>query len=124
MRKLGFTLIAATALTAAVPAIAPAAPLAADAGVRGALKDLNPITDAQFVWGGRRHCWYVEGWHGPGWYWCGYAWRRGLGWGGPEGYRGWEHRERMEHRRERLEERHERREDRRERREDHQEYGR
>jgi hypothetical protein len=27
-----------------------------------------------------------------GWYWCGYRLRKGLGWGGPEGYQGWKHR--------------------------------
>jgi hypothetical protein len=42
-----------------------------------------------FVFGGHRHCWYDDGWHGPGFYWCGYGHRQGRGWGGPEGYRGW-----------------------------------
>jgi hypothetical protein len=44
-----------------------------------------------YRFGGRRHCWYPIGWHGPGWYWCGYANRRGHGWGGGDGYRGWRH---------------------------------
>jgi hypothetical protein len=39
--------------------------------------------------GGRNYCWYSAGWQGPGWYWCGYASRRGLGWGGGEGWHGW-----------------------------------
>ena len=43
----------------------------------------------QYVWGGRRFCWYPGGWRGPGWYWCGYAWRRGFGWGGGYGWHGW-----------------------------------
>lgn len=42
-----------------------------------------------FFFGGHDHCWYDDGWRGPGWYWCGYGYRRGLGWGGPEGYNGW-----------------------------------
>ena len=50
-----------------------------------------------YVWGGRHYCWYYEGWHGPGWYWCGYHHRRGLGWGGPEGWQGWRHEERRRH---------------------------
>ncbi len=44
---------------------------------------------AQFVFGGRNFCWYDSAWSGPGWYWCGFAWRRGLGWGGRAGFRGW-----------------------------------
>jgi len=44
-----------------------------------------------WLWGGRNYCWYDFGWHGPGFYWCGYANRRGYGWGGPVGWRGWDH---------------------------------
>jgi hypothetical protein len=44
-----------------------------------------------FSFGGHRHCWYDDGWHGPGFYWCGYAHRHGRGWGGPEGWHGWHH---------------------------------
>jgi hypothetical protein len=54
------------------------------------------VEQAQFFFGGRRYCWYDRGWHGPGFYWCGYAWRRGVGWGGPVGWRGW-HRGRPGH---------------------------
>ena len=32
--------------------------------------------------GGRRHCWYDEGWSGAGWYWCGENLNQGIGWGG------------------------------------------
>jgi hypothetical protein len=53
--------------------------------------DLSSIKQAQFIFGGRNCCFYLDGWHGPGFYWCGYAYRRGLGWGGPEGWRGWHH---------------------------------
>jgi hypothetical protein len=47
---------------------------------------LEPV---QFRWGGYDYCWYPDGWRGPGWYWCGYAYRVGLGWGGPVGWNGW-----------------------------------
>jgi hypothetical protein len=42
-----------------------------------------------YFWNGRRYCFYPDGWQGPGWYWCGYAWRRGFGYGGAVGWRGW-----------------------------------
>jgi hypothetical protein len=47
------------------------------------------LEQAQFLWGGHNYCWYDGGWHGPGYYWCGYAYRRGFGWGGGEGWHGW-----------------------------------
>lgn len=89
-------------------------------GIRVAAEPLGILDKAQFIYLGRRHCWYPDGWHGPGWYWCGYNWRRGLGWGGPEGWRGWQREERREEwrgrerreewrGRERREERHEER---------------
>jgi hypothetical protein len=106
-------LTTATALLAGGASIVIAAPAATPGGIGLASAELNLIENAQYVWGGRRHCWYVDGWRGPGWYWCGYAWRRGLGWGGPAGFQGWEHRERMEERRDRMEDRRERMEDRR-----------
>ena len=53
--------------------------------------EISAVEQAQFVWGGRDYCFYPDGWHGPGWYWCGYAFRRGLGWGGPHGWHNWEH---------------------------------
>jgi hypothetical protein len=40
------------------------------------------IENVQFIFGGRRYCWYDDGWQGSGWYWRGYRWRSGLGWGG------------------------------------------
>src|SRR5262245_26989083 len=61
----------------------PIAPLHVDGG------DAELLQKAQFVFRGRRYCFYWDGWRGPGWYWCGYAFRRGLGWGGPQGWHGW-----------------------------------
>ena len=55
------------------------------------LAQASPVEKAQFVWGGRRYCWYNSAWRGPGWYQCGFAWRRGLGWGGAAGWHGWRH---------------------------------
>ncbi len=55
------------------------------------LVESSPVEKAQFVWGGRRYCWYNSAWRGPGWYQCGFAWRRGSGWGGAAGWHGWRH---------------------------------
>jgi hypothetical protein len=41
------------------------------------------------MFGGRRYCWYDDGWHGPGYYWCGYGYNQGYGYGGGEGWQGW-----------------------------------
>jgi hypothetical protein len=54
-----------------------------------AVHDLSLKQDAQYIYGGRRYCFYPDGWRGPGFYWCGFNWRRGYGWGGPMGWRGW-----------------------------------
>lgn len=51
--------------------------------------EAGQLEKTQYFYGGRNYCWYGGGWQGPGYYWCGYAWRRGLGWGGPIGWRGW-----------------------------------
>src|SRR5512143_3407996 len=98
MRKLSITLAAAG--------------VAAPNGILAGIDSLNPLQNVQvYVWGGRRYCWYDDGWQGPGWYWCGYAWRRGYGWGGAYGWHGWRgghmRREfrRREHRREHREDR-------------------
>jgi hypothetical protein len=56
----------------------PIAPLHLDGG------DSALLQETQFIFRGRRYCWYWDGWRGPGWYWCGYAFRRGLGWAVPE----------------------------------------
>jgi hypothetical protein len=47
------------------------------------------VTAAPFVYGGADYCWYPNGWQDAGFYQCGYAWRTGLGWGGPWGWNGW-----------------------------------
>jgi hypothetical protein len=44
-----------------------------------------------YLWEGHRYCWYDEAWRGPGWYWCGYNLNKGIGWGGPIGWRFWYH---------------------------------
>jgi hypothetical protein len=84
------------AIAAAIAAVAAATGGPAQASLIGKPKGLSqnidvspPIEEAQFIRGGRRYCWYWDGWHGPGWYWCGYHWRRGFGWGGPSGWHGW-----------------------------------
>lgn len=66
---------------------AQAAPMSVDR--LGGVQDFNLKQDAQYLFGGRRYCFYPNGWRGPGFYWCGYNLRRGLGWGGPSGWRGW-----------------------------------
>ncbi|VTZ50777.1 conserved exported hypothetical protein [Methylocella tundrae] len=86
------TMVTAVALMASVAASGVAEAAAAPIANLGAIAygdSVLPLDEAQFVWGGRRYCWYPGGWRGPGWYWCGYAWRRGFGWGGGAGWRGW-----------------------------------
>ena len=95
MRKLMFT-VAATALLSASGMLmsgnAGAAVTGPSDAIRAAIGDLNGIENAQFIVGGRRHCWYTRGWNGAGWYQCGYQSRRGRGWGGGEGWNGWHRR--------------------------------
>ena len=103
MRKLAFAVATATALalsSALMSGLAQAAAAGPSHAIRAAVDDLNMMENAQYVYGGRRHCWYPNGWHGPGWYWCGYAMRRGYGWGGGEGWQGWRREQRREFRRE------------------------
>jgi hypothetical protein len=69
---------------------AEAAGLPGSDGLKSAADKLAMTETVQvYFWDGRRYCWYDDGWHGPGFYWCGYRWRRGFGWGGPIGWRGW-----------------------------------
>jgi hypothetical protein len=90
MKKIGLSLIAAMALGSAtiVLGAAQAAPAALSAP-QSALADANLLQKAQFIFGGRHFCFYLDGWNGPGWYWCGYSHRHGYGWGGREGWHGW-----------------------------------
>jgi hypothetical protein len=94
MRKLGLVLVAAALLAFASMAggmlsgTAQAAP-ASLSGQLGAIDSLSPIEKSAYIYGGRSHCWYNNGWNGPGWYWCGYRTRRGMGWGGASGWNGW-----------------------------------
>ena len=76
---------------------APVSPLAATAPAAvldgGVYNLANPVAleQTQWIYGGRQYCFYFNGWHGAGYYWCGYQFRRGVGWGGPQGWRGWNH---------------------------------
>ena len=82
--------LAGTSAQAGVPGGADAIRIAADNGA---------VTEqVQFRWGGNGYCWYDDGWRGPGWYWCGYAYRQGLGWGGPIGWNNWRWRDHDEFR--------------------------
>lgn len=91
MRNFGIRLVAVAALTAIASLSAPAQalPTAAADGLRTAFDSSNMIQNAQYVRGGRRYCWYDDGWNSAGWYRCGYAWRRGKGWGGNYGWNDW-----------------------------------
>src|SRR6478609_6980249 len=67
-----------------------AASLPAANGLNSAIVTLALTEPVQlYVYGGRRYCWYDDGWNGEGWYWCGYQFRRGFGYGGGVGFRGW-----------------------------------
>ena len=62
MRRIGLTLTAAVALIAGgtLADRLQAAPIAAPEGLRAALGSLDIVEKAQdFVWGGRRYCWYT-----------------------------------------------------------------
>ncbi len=86
MRKLVSGVLAAAALLSA-GAAAQASPLKV-VGVDGPNSSAL-IEKTQYVYLGHDYCFYDNAWRGPGFYWCGYAWRRGFGWGGPAGWRGW-----------------------------------
>lgn len=89
MRRTKLLLAAALIVMAAMIKQSDAAVGTAPTGLRDAADELIATESAAFIWNGRRYCWYDHGWHGPGWYWCGHSWRRGIGWGGPVGWRGW-----------------------------------
>lgn len=93
MKSLTFA-IAAIALTAAAGAASAETKLSGGQLITGgydAGQDSVRLERAQYAWGGRNYCWYNRGWHGPGYYFCGMAFRRGHGWGGPEGWHHWSH---------------------------------
>ena len=84
--------LAAAAIAAAASAFAmKAEAMPVGSGLGQAADGLGVIEQTQYIWGGRNYCWYPDGWRGPGFYWCGYHLRRGYGWGGPAGWRGWHH---------------------------------
>jgi hypothetical protein len=89
MRKFALTLAAIALAAGALIGKADAMPLGAAGPLGGAAGELNAIEKTQYRWGGREYCFYPDGWRGPGFYWCGYHLRRGLGYGGPAGWRGW-----------------------------------
>jgi len=91
MRKLALALAlcAASALAGANLAIQPAMAGVAPAGPIPAMP-ANGLDEVQYRWNGRSYCFYFDGWNGPGWYRCGWRHRRGMGWGGPTGWRGWD----------------------------------
>src|SRR5689334_3009641 len=69
-----------------------AMPNSAADGLHAAASNARLVENAQYVWNGRRYCWYESGWNGPGWYVCSYGpWVRGLWWGGAIGWHGWRH---------------------------------
>lgn len=80
----------AAAIFAGLIGSAQAAPVSQFDRLKGVGDELSQVEKSQYVYGGRRYCFYPDGWRGPGFYWCGYRWRRGLGWGGPSGWRGWD----------------------------------
>jgi len=88
--KIGLVIAGAVGVPASIAGSANAT-IATTTGMSAALDRLTTVKQVDYRFGGHRHCWYEEGWHGAGWYWCGYSHRRGLGWGGGEGYRGWRH---------------------------------
>jgi hypothetical protein len=89
MQRLGTTIALGVALTAG-PIIATPLQAMPVSQLGKVASQTTPLEQTQFyVFGGRHYCFYPGGWRGPGWYWCGYAWRRGFGWGGPQGWRGW-----------------------------------
>jgi hypothetical protein len=89
MRKSLYVLVTAASLS--VASAAQGMPVTGGA-MRDAADQSNLIEKtAIYVVEGRRYCFYFDGWHGPGWYRCGFAFRRGLGWGGVYGWRGWEY---------------------------------
>ena len=81
---------------------AQAAPVTGGVGTKNLIDPTAMVQKTQIiVFGDRRWCFYYDAWNGPGWYWCDYAWRRGYGWGGEPGWRGWRYNSRAWHQRHR-----------------------
>ena len=94
MRKIALALVGGLVLgvgTMMTTGAAQAAPGGLSSQLNADAAGINLVEKAQYVYRGRRYCFYFDGWHGPGWYWCGYSHRRGYGWGGASGWRGWHH---------------------------------
>jgi len=89
MRKLCLTLTATFAVVGVMIGGRSHAAVIDPNALQAAADELAAVELVQFRWRGRTFCWYNTGWRGPGWYQCGFRWRRGLGWGGPIGWRGW-----------------------------------
>jgi hypothetical protein len=100
MRSLVIAVATTLTIAGSAALLNTSAQAAAGAGLAPAATDIGNVEKAQFLFGGHRHCWYPDGWHGGGWYWCGYRTRAGMGWGGGEGYNGWRTPERVRIRRE------------------------
>jgi hypothetical protein len=85
MKKLVLGAATALSLAAGAASAQPVGPLVVGVDHPGAVT----LEETQYVFGGHDFCWYDNAWRGPGFYYCGFAWRRGYGWGGPAGWRGW-----------------------------------
>ena len=94
MRTTALALVGAIALGAGMmmtTGVAQAAPAGLSSQLNAGAIGFDLVEKAQYRYRGRQYCFYFDGWQGPGWYWCGYSHRRGYGWGGPTGWRGWHH---------------------------------
>jgi hypothetical protein len=88
MRNVLIGAVAAASLAATAVAAEPSSSPQLIFGVDRADQTLT-ATPVQFFYSGQQYCWYPGGWRGPGFYYCGFAFRQGLGWGGPVGWMGY-----------------------------------
>jgi hypothetical protein len=65
-RKLVLSLAAAAGMVAQFVLPAEAGMDVGAFAPRAALVESSPVEQAQFVWGGRRYCWYNSAWRHPG----------------------------------------------------------